>query len=145
MYLTQPEIIQILRKRAGMSQGVLGARAFETSHASGRTKIKNIELGRQTPTAADLQKMAAVLNVPVQKLGPPTAESRDRPPESRLRLNRQLLDHLPGIALYFDLLNKAAALNDSDLMGHISGKLAAQFHRFAGTLSLKPARHELES
>ena len=39
--LTQGEMIQILRKRAGRNQGQLGAEAFNTTPDSGRTKIKN--------------------------------------------------------------------------------------------------------
>ena len=42
MRLTQPEIIQILRKRAGLNQAELGSRAFDTTIDSGRTKIKNL-------------------------------------------------------------------------------------------------------
>ena len=126
---TRPK--SVLRKRKGLSQGVLGARAFDTSNASGRTKIKNIELGRQIPTRTDLEKMAAVLRVHVNQLDPLATEGGDRPPESRLRLNRKLLEDLQGIDVYFDLLNKAAVLNDSDLLGHLSGKLAVLFRRFA--------------
>ncbi|MGD9097312.1 MAG: helix-turn-helix transcriptional regulator, partial [Desulfobacterales bacterium] len=70
MELKQPEIIQILRRRCNLNQGALGAAAFDTSYESGRTKIKNIELGRQAPTPDDLEKMAVVLGVPVSELDP---------------------------------------------------------------------------
>ena len=57
MQLTQPEIIQILRKRANLNQAELGSRAFNTNMDSGRTKIKNIELGRQRPTEDGLRQI----------------------------------------------------------------------------------------
>ena len=79
MELMQPEIIQILRRRCNMNQGALGAAAFDTSLESGRTKIKNIELGRQIPTPSDLEKMAGVLGVPVAALDPARANSVPAP------------------------------------------------------------------
>ena len=68
MNLSQAEIIQVLRRRTNLNQGDFGARAFKTSYESGRTKIKNIELGKQVPTAEDLRKMARVLDVGVTEL-----------------------------------------------------------------------------
>ncbi len=70
MELTTPEIIQLLRRRAQMNQGDFGAKAFGTSYESGRTKIKNIELGKQVPTEMDLKKMARVLGVKPVELRP---------------------------------------------------------------------------
>ena len=61
MQLTQPELIQILRKRAGLNQAELGSRAFETTLDSGRTKIKNLELGIQRATGDDLKRIARIL------------------------------------------------------------------------------------
>jgi transcriptional regulator with XRE-family HTH domain len=63
MELTLPEKIQLLRKRMGLNQGQFGAKAFNTSVETGRTKIKNIELGKQKPTADDLAQMSKVLEV----------------------------------------------------------------------------------
>ncbi len=60
MELTTPEIIQLLRRRSQMNQGDFGAKSFGASYESGRTKIKNIELGKQVPTETDLKKMAVV-------------------------------------------------------------------------------------
>jgi transcriptional regulator with XRE-family HTH domain len=67
MQLTQPEIILILRKRANITQAELGSRAFETTPNSGRTKVKNIELGRQLATGDDLRRIAKCLDVPLDK------------------------------------------------------------------------------
>jgi transcriptional regulator with XRE-family HTH domain len=68
MQLTQSEIIQILRKRANLNQAELGSRAFNTTMDSGRTKIKNIELGRQRPTEEDLRRIGHCLDVPAEQL-----------------------------------------------------------------------------
>jgi len=54
MELTLSEKIQLLRKRLGLNQGQFGAKAFNTSVETGRTKVKNIELGKQKPTPEDL-------------------------------------------------------------------------------------------
>ena len=61
MNLTLPEKIQLLRKRMGLNQGQFGAKAFNMSVETGRTKIKNIELGKQKPTSEDLVQMAEAL------------------------------------------------------------------------------------
>ena len=68
MELTLPEKIQLLRKRLGLNQGQFGAQAFDTSVETGRTKIKNIELGKQQPTSDELAQMAKVLEVSTSML-----------------------------------------------------------------------------
>lgn len=68
MELTLPEKIQLLRKRLGLNQGQFGAQAFDTSVETGRTKIKNIELGKQQPTSDELAQMAKVLEVSTSTL-----------------------------------------------------------------------------
>ena len=70
MEMTQPEIIQVLRRRIGLNQGDFGARAFNTSFESGRTKVKRIELGKQIPTRNDLKKMAKIFGVGMEMLTP---------------------------------------------------------------------------
>ena len=122
MILKQPEIIQILRKRAGMNQGQFGAKAFGTSTQKGRTKIKNIELGKQIPSRQDLEQMAGVLGLPVSALrerqdgGVPKFEAVPSP-------NPSLLRRFPALDVYLDLLNKAAALDDAELIDHIAAKI----------------------
>lgn len=116
--LAQAEIIQIYRKRSGINQGDFGSRAFDTSYESGRTKMKNIELGRQAPTAAELNKMAALLDVPVSELMP-------RPqPAQKVFLSAGVLERFPGLDAYMDMLNKAARINDSELLIYLCGKIA---------------------
>ena len=129
MEIKQPEIIQILRKRANMNQGTFGAEAFDTSFESGRTKVKNIELGKQIPTAKDLKSMARVLGVPVEELIPRSdpGHSGGNPPEDRIFVHKRVLDFFPGIGPYLDMLNKAAALNDSELVGYLADKIAELF------------------
>lgn len=131
MELRQPEIIQILRRRCNMNQGALGAAAFDTSFESGRTKIKNIELGRQVPTPDDLEKMAAVLGVSVSELDPAHAAARpaDRTGDGDggVVVQRHVLERLPGADVYIEMLNKAVRLDDRELIGHIADKLAGLF------------------
>ena len=133
MELTQPEIIQLLRKRAQMNQGDFGSRAFSTSYESGRTKVKNIELGRQVPTSDDLLKMAAVLDVPVAELIPETRRStpaREKNRESRaggILLDERALALFPGVRAYIEMLNKAVKVEDRELIDYIAGRLADLF------------------
>ena len=124
MQLNQAEIIQILRKRAGMNQGQFGAKAFKTSFQTGRTKIKNIELGKQTPNREDLEDMARALALPLSALLPQAPQHDDTAQDSNtVELNASLLSRFPGLDAYLDLLNKAAILNDTELIDHIAAKL----------------------
>ena len=125
MQLKQAEIIQILRKRAGMNQGQFGAKAFNTSVQTGRTKIKNIELGNQIPGREDLENMARALDLPLSALlpdekGPASDDGRDKP---SFGLNVSVLGRFPGLDVYLDLLNKAAGLDDGELIDHIAAKI----------------------
>ena len=129
MELKQPEIIQILRKRASLNQGTFGAKAFDTSFESGRTKVKNIELGKQKPTPQDLANMARVLGVPVTELSPNIGRDRTdhHKPEDGLLIRQQVLDLFPGVGTYLDMLNKAVALKDRELIRHLSEKISEMF------------------
>jgi len=124
MHLTQPEIIQTLRKRSGMNQGEFGAKAFNMPVQTGRTKIKNIELGKQLPTPEDLENMARVLDVPVSML---ISDGENRHPENETGLaegiQASVLNYFPGLDAYLDLLNKAAQLGDGELIAHIAAKI----------------------
>ena len=129
MELTQPEIIQLLRRRCNMNQGALGAAAFDTSFESGRTKIKNIELGRQMPTSDDLEKMARVLGVAAADLDPGRTRLpvQDEARDKGVLIQRGVLERLPGADVYIEMLNKAARLEDQELIAHIADKLAGLF------------------
>jgi len=129
MNLTQPEIIQILRRRSGLNQGDFGARAFGISLDSARTKIKNIELGRQIPTKDDLRKMALALGVGMGELEPITElkgqSSID--PEDGFIFNVEALRLFPGLKDYIEMLNKAAKINDHELIAYLAGRISALF------------------
>jgi transcriptional regulator with XRE-family HTH domain len=131
MELMQPEIIQLLRRRCNLNQGALGAAAFDTSFESGRTKIKNIELGRQIPTPDDLEKLAGVLGVTVAELDPAGARATSAEGAGLGRdgvlVHRRVLERLPGAEVYIEMLNKAVRLDDRELIGHIADKLAGLF------------------
>jgi len=124
MHLSQPEIIQILRKRSGMNQGEFGAKAFNMPVQTGRTKIKNIELGKQQPSLDDLDNMAKVLDVPVSILmsgGENHLPERETNPAENAQAS--VLKYFPGLDAYLDLLNKAAQLGDDELINHIAAKI----------------------
>jgi len=127
MEMTQPEIIQVLRRRAGLNQGTFGAQSFSTSFESGRTKVKKIELGKQVPTYKDLKKMAAVLDVPVGALMPETETETIKhvPAVEGVTLSRECLDLFPGLENYVEMLNNAVKLRDEELIDYISEKIAA--------------------
>ena len=125
MQLTQPEIIQILRKRANLNQAELGSQAFNTTMDSGRTKIKNIELGRQRPTEDDLQCIAGCLDVPVEQLMP-DADGRKKGAAGRRNgavISQKIIDMYPGFGNYLEMLDKAAGIDDTELIEYLTGKI----------------------
>ncbi len=126
MELAQPEIIQVLRKRADLNQGAFGAKAFNTTFESGRTKVKNIELGKQVPTRDDLKKMAKVLGVPLSTMTPgKKAKTRESPPPGEgVFIVRKVLDLFSGLDVYLEILNKAVMLDDHELVRYISKKVS---------------------
>jgi len=135
MKLVQSEIIQILRKRRGLNQGDLGAKAFNTSFESGRTKIKNIELGRQAPTMRDLDRLATVLDVSVHQLIPqPAAAAPPSVPVAAGHIVDQVvLDRFPGLEAYVDMLNSAVKIGDAELTRYIASKIAHLLETQAAT------------
>ena len=127
MHLTQPEIILILRKRASITQAELGSRAFETTPNSGRTKIKNIELGRQLATDDDLNRIAKCLDVPVEKFEP-RPEYNDIAAgnsEGGFLISQQIVDMFMNLSKYLEMLNEAAELGDSELIAYLAKKIAS--------------------
>ena len=126
MQLTQTEIIQILRKRAGLNQAELGSRAFNTTFDSGRTKIKNIELGKQRVTEKDLADIAEGLNVPVEQLQPSSGSNNSASEEWKdgMIISRKVIDMFPELREYLEMLEKAAIINDLELIDYLSQKIA---------------------
>ena len=129
MNLTLPEKIQLLRKRMGLNQGQFGAKAFNMSVETGRTKIKNIELGKQKPTPEDLAQMATVLNVPASALRMVSPNNEGSLPTSvqGLLVEPAVLDRFDQLEEYIEMLNRAVAIKDEELIEHIAGKLATIF------------------
>jgi transcriptional regulator with XRE-family HTH domain len=125
MQLTQPEIIQILRKRANLNQAELGSRAFNTNMDSGRTKIKNIELGRQRPTEDDLRQIAECLSVPAGRLL--AAADGKTPPaglsKGAVLISQKVIDMFPDLGNYLEMLEKAAGIEDTELVEYLAGKI----------------------
>jgi len=129
MNLTLPEKIQLLRKRMGLNQGQFGAKAFNMSEETGRTKIKNIELGKQKPTSDDLVQMATALNVPESILGQVSTGQSEQPSSlSRgLLVDQAVLDRFQQLQDYLEMLNRAVSIADEELIEHIAGKLSDVF------------------
>jgi transcriptional regulator with XRE-family HTH domain len=130
MELSLPEMIQIYRRRAGLNQGTLGAAAFSTSFESGRTKIKNIELGRQKPTARDIENLARVLKLPLAALttGPDgQGQGLAGPAPAGIAISDKTIGRFPGLDAYLEMLNKAVLLDDEELIDYIAEKLARLF------------------
>ncbi len=126
MQLTQTEMIQILRKRAGLNQAELGSLAFNTTVDAGRTKIKNIELGKQQATRSDLTRIAECLHVPVEEfLTHPTGDKSSIGENiPGIRISQKVGNMFPGLGEYMEMLEKAAVINDWDLMEYLSNKIA---------------------
>ena len=129
MELTLPEKIQLLRKRMGLNQGQFGAKAFKLSVETGRTKIKNIELGKQKPTPDDLDQMAKVLNVSPIVLHQKPQDSTTYLPlvPQGLIVDQAVLDRFPQLGPYLEMLNRAVSINDEELIAHIADKLSSVF------------------
>ena len=127
MEMTQPEIIQVLRRRTGLNQGTFGSQSFNTSFESGRTKVKKIELGKQIPTYEDLKKMAGVLGVSVGTLMPETEVDtiKSAPAVDGVVLSKECLDLFSGLETYVEMFNNAAKLGDEEMIVYISEKIAA--------------------
>ena len=128
MNLSQAEIIQVLRRRSNLNQGDFGAQAFNTSYESGRTKVKNLELGKQIPTTEDINKMAQVLGVePAELLPVKTIDISRRPQMDNdgMAISPELLACFPGLAAYLEMLDKAVRIGDAELISHIAEKAAA--------------------
>ena len=126
MRLTQSEMIQILRKRAGFNQAELGSRAFDTTLDSGRTKIKNIELGKQRASDEDLKRIAQCLDVPVEQLQPPPKNQKIT--SAKLKngtlISQKVVDMFPDLREYLEMLENAARIDDLDLIEYLSKKIA---------------------
>ncbi len=131
MQLTQPELIQILRKRAGMNQAELGSRAFETTFDSGRTKIKNLELGIQRPTDDDLKRIAECLQVPFELFqtnsDPDGNSSKQR--QDGVLISQKIIDMFPDLGDYLAMLDKAARMDDTDLIDYLTERIARILRR----------------
>jgi len=127
MQLTQPEIILILRKRANITQAELGSRAFETTPNSGRTKIKNIELGRQLATVDDLRRIAKCFDVPLEMFEPSPEYNEiiagNR--EGGILISQKIVDMFMNLRKYLEMLNEAADLDDSELIVYLAKKIAS--------------------
>ena len=134
MKLTQPEIIQILRKRAGFNQAELGSRAFETTPNSGRTKIKNIELGRQLATDDDLKRIADCLDVPVERLQP-KLEEKEALTGKKVLISQKFVDMFPDFCNYLEMLEKAAEIEDPELIRYLAKRIAASLQNGAAAES----------
>jgi transcriptional regulator with XRE-family HTH domain len=126
MQLTLAETIQILRKRAGLNQAELGSKAFNTTFDSGRTKIKNIELGKQRVSESDLNRIAECLDVPPEKLQSSTGNKNKTPglPEDGIRISNKVVDMFPDLREYLEMLEKASRIDDVELIKYLSEKIS---------------------
>jgi transcriptional regulator with XRE-family HTH domain len=126
MQLTQSEIIQILRKRAGLNQAELGSQAFDTTPDSGRTKIKNIELGKQRASDDDLKRIAQCLDVPLEQLKPPPQNQKTA--SAKLKngtlISQKVVDMFPDLREYLEMLENASRIDDIELIEYLSKKIA---------------------
>jgi transcriptional regulator with XRE-family HTH domain len=126
MQLTFAEKLQVMRKRTGLNQGAFGAKAFNLPLDSGRTKIKNIELGKQQPTDQEIEQLARALGVEKARLSGDGGD--DHPGQGREPcLPAKVLDRFPKLDVYLEMLTKAVALEDEVLIAHIGASLADIF------------------
>lgn len=148
--LTQGEIIQIYRKRAGINQGQLGAQAFNTTPDSGRTKVKNIELNKQKPTLDDIKAIAESLKVPLADLLNYPIQQQDSPTDyassEGVFVHRRIFSHFSGLEECLSILNKALILEDRELIDYVAQKAAGILQQSSKTAeSLLPSKKVKES
>ena len=126
MQLTKPELIQILRKRAGLNQAELGSRAFETILDSGRTKIKNLELGIQRPNDDDLKRIAECLGAPLELFQTDIYidEKALKNRQNGILISQKIIDMFPDLGDYLTMLDKAARMDDTDLIDYLTERIA---------------------
>ena len=130
MQLTKPEIIQIMRKRAGLNQAQLGSRAFETSLDSGRTKIKNLELGIQRPTEDDLERIAESLDAPIELFLADSDTDENTPKKANgFLISQKIIDMFPDLGEYLEMIDKAARMDDTDLIDYLADRIAGILRR----------------
>ena len=125
MQLTQSEIIQTLRKRAGLNQAELGSRAFKTTIDSGRTKIKNIELGKQRVSDDDLERIAECLDVTPKELQPLPKNKGMTSTQFKdgIYVSQKVVDMFPDLGEYLEMIEKASMIDDLELIEYLSKKL----------------------
>ncbi|MGD8655658.1 MAG: hypothetical protein PVG28_06100, partial [Desulfobacterales bacterium] len=99
---------------------------FKTTLDSGRTKIKNIELGKQRVSDDDLNRIAQCLEVPVQQLQPPPGSKTIEAASSTegILLSQKVVEMFPELQEYLEMLQKAAVIDDVDLIEYLSKKIA---------------------
>ena len=126
MQLTQSEIIQTLRKRAGLNQAELGSRAFKTTIDSGRTKIKNIELGKQRVSDDDLERIAECLDITPKELQPLPKNKGMTSTQFKdgIYVSQKVVDMFPDLGEYLEMIEKASMIDDLELIEYLSAKLA---------------------
>ena len=119
-------MIQILRKRAGLNQAELGSRAFSTTIDSGRTKIKNIELGKQRINDDDLKRIAQCLDIPLPQLQPSPENKKTTSGQfnNGIRISKKVVDMFPDLGEYLEMLEKASVIDDLDLIEYLSKRIA---------------------
>jgi transcriptional regulator with XRE-family HTH domain len=142
MQLTQNEIIQILRKRAGLNQAELGSRAFNTTFDSGRTKIKNIELGKQRVSNDDLKRIAQSLDVPLEQIQPLPENKNTTAAQFKngILISQKVVDMFPDLGEYLEMLEKASLIDDLDLIEYLSKRIADIWHNGPKLVEQPPKR-----
>jgi len=140
MQLTISETIQILRKRSGLNQAELGSRAFNKTMDSGRTKIKNIELGKQRVSDDDLKRIAQCLDVPLEKIQPSPENSKSVLAQSKdgILISKKVADMFPDLREYLEMLEKASMIDDLELISYLSNKIADIWRNEQKLVGLSP-------
>ncbi|MCK5105158.1 MAG: helix-turn-helix transcriptional regulator, partial [Cyclobacteriaceae bacterium] len=112
--------------RAGLNQADLGSRAFNTTIDSGRTKIKNIELGKQRVNNDDLKRIAQCLDVPPKQLQPSPKNKKITSMQFKdgLVISQKIVDMFPDLGEYLEMIERASMINDLELIEYLSKKLA---------------------
>lgn len=122
--LTVSDVLRIVRKKKHITQGKLGAQAYNTNESRGQARIKKFECGDQTPTVDDIVKIAEVLGISPDLFHMHVLTTNVHP--GGVMVSQKLLDMFPALGEWIHFFNSAANLNQKDTIIDMVKKLVAE-------------------
>lgn len=133
MKLTTGEMIMLFRLRKGLTQKQLGDIVFKGLQTP-NVKVKKIEKGQQKIDEQDLEKIAEVLEVPVEILQygkiitalPGQIINLETGKETGYRISKKVKQIFPEFSTYLQAFNSMAKIGEMDLLIKILQKMCKE-------------------